>query len=320
MMSEFIKNKIKECDRENTVYIHPISSEEKIAQYISAFANGEGGVLIFGVADDGKTLTVKKFPFSLNEKKIRALLDGKVEMEINDFEFNNVKLTYLSVNVCSDLILADEIAYGFDKSRNLFQLTEKRVFLSYCHKDKDIADIVENSVIKDPRERIKITRDINKLNYKDSLDEYMRTIKEHDFSISIISDSYLKSKPCMYEISELMRDRDYFNKLLFIIIGDNDVKYYNEKVENIKANVYSLERYSYITYWEKEKEKVDKMIAQIINPALTSEIATASKQIEVITLNIGEFLTKLSDGLGVSLSKMIESDFSEFRSIILDRT
>lgn len=317
-MIENINSKIKEHDRENTIYIHPVASEVKIAQYISAFANGDGGLLIFGVADDGKKLTVKKFPFTLNVSKIRSLLDSEVEIEINKFEYNNTNLTYLSVTGSSELILVKDIAYVLDENRNIVQLEEKSIFLSYCHKDKDIANIVEGAFVKDPKERIKVTRDINMLNYKDSLEEYMRTIKEHDFTISIISDAYLKSQPCMYEISELMRDRDYYNKLLFVIISDNDSKYYKEEVENIKANVYSVERYDYITYWEAEKDKVDQKIAKIKNPALTSEIASTSKQIEIITLNIGEFIAKLSDGLGVSLSTMIESDFSDFRSIIIN--
>lgn len=54
----------------------------------------------------------------------------------------------------------------------------------------------------------------------------MQTIKEQDYVLSLISDAYLKSKNCMYEICELMRDRNYMDRLLFIVLSDDDINKY----------------------------------------------------------------------------------------------
>ena len=54
----------------------------------------------------------------------------------------------------------------------------------------------------------------------------MQSIGKHDYVIMLISDSYLKSSNCMYEVMEVMRDRQYKDRILFILLRDEDKKYY----------------------------------------------------------------------------------------------
>lgn len=53
----------------------------------------------------------------------------------------------------------------------------------------------------------------------------MQTISDKDFVISIVSNRYLKSRNCMYEMCELMRNRKFKEKLLFLVVDDKDEKY-----------------------------------------------------------------------------------------------
>ena len=64
MVIEEIIEKIEENNRKNTIYIHPIISNDKFAKYICAFANSEGGLIILGVQDDGMRLNIKNFSFT----------------------------------------------------------------------------------------------------------------------------------------------------------------------------------------------------------------------------------------------------------------
>lgn len=50
----------------------------------------------------------------------------------------------------------------------------------------------------------------------------MQTISDKDFVISIVSNRYLKSRNCMYEMCELMRNRKFKEKLLFLVVDDKD--------------------------------------------------------------------------------------------------
>lgn len=136
-----------------------------------------------------------------------------------------------------------------------------------------------------------ISRDVNKLKFKDSLDEYMQTIKDHDYVISIVSDGYLRSLNCMYEVSELMRDSKYYDKLLFVIMSDKDIKYYDDKETVVKADIYSINRFDYVSFWEDEKREMDIKVAKIRNPALMLELTEESRKREFITLHVGAFMT-----------------------------
>ncbi len=316
-MIDSIIKKIEIEDRKFTTYIHPIETNEKIAEWISAYSNTQGGIIIFGINDDGKNLHIKNFPFDIDENKIRKLLDNHVVFYIEKFNYMNRKLAYIKVEKNDVVVKAQGVAYIITNNQDISKVISKKVFISYNHNETDIVNIIEKILIKKGNNKIEISRDINELRYKDSLDKFMKSIKEHDYIISIISNAYLRSIPCMYEISELMRDRDYYKKLLFIIITEDDKKYYKKDVKNIEADIYSLNRFDYITYWENEKAKIDSKLLEIKNPALTSDIARLSKKIEIITLNIGDFISKLNDGLGVNFEKMLKSDFQDFITIIL---
>lgn len=316
-MKEIIIKKIESGSREQIKYIHPIQSNERIAKLMSAFANNDGGHIVFGIADDGKYMEVKNFPFNIKESEIRSFLSKNCDYKLIKFEYMSKNLMCIHVRKCETRVLCNGNAYTFDCNNNVALLIDKSVFLSYSHSDKVIADIVEDKVVNGSNGMIRISRDINILRYKDSLDEFMRSVKDYDFVLSIISDSYLKSQNCMFEISELMRDREYYSKLLFIIISDADKKYYDKDVGKIKADIYSLNRFDYITFWESEKKRIDEKLSSISNPAYTSEIAKVSKKVELITINIEDFISKLYDGLGVSFEDMLKADFNDIISTIL---
>ncbi|MFD2115794.1 RNA-binding domain-containing protein [Paenibacillus yanchengensis] len=317
-MIDFIMKKVEQSDRNGIIYIHPVASEETISKYISAFSNSEGGCIVFGVKDDGKRLTIRKFAFTINENMVRSFLDEHVEFSIVTFEYSGTTLAYIKVNKSNVEIRSKSVAYIFDKNMEVIELLKTKVFLSYCHNDSCIADIVEQKTLENTNGRVVISRDINKLKFKDSLDEYMQTIKDHDYVISIVSDGYLRSLNCMYEVSELMRDSNYYDKLLFVIMSDKDIEHYDNKEVIVKADVYSINRFDYISFWEDEKRAIDAKVEKIKNPALTLELTEESRRREFITLNVGPFIEKLKDGLGVSFQNMYSTDFTEFASILLN--
>ena len=91
----------------------------------------------------------------------------------------------------------------------------------------------------------------------------MKTIKEHDFVISVVSSAYIKSLNCMYEVMQLMQDKDYQVKLFFIIVSRDDVDYYNEKnrYDGFEAKIYDvMDRLKYVTYWRDKKAELERSI------------------------------------------------------------
>src|SRR5690606_23376359 len=133
-----IENKIITNNRKNTTYIHPIASHEEIAKFIAAYSNGNGGDIILGIKDDGITLSIKKFAFNLNIENILNLLDGAVKIEYNRFTFEGNNLFYISIDKSDELVKVNNIPYKINKDGDAEEMTIKKVFISYTHKDSDL--------------------------------------------------------------------------------------------------------------------------------------------------------------------------------------
>lgn len=203
--------------------------------------------------------------------------------------------------------------------------TIKKIFISYSWANKDIADLIDD---KFSEKGIKLTRDERDLKYKESIKEFMQSIGEHDHVIMLISDSYLKSPNCMYEVMEVMRDRKYKDRIIFILLRDEDKKYYKdyekkmsieEKFRDLKigTNIFNpIARIEYIKYWEDKQEELDTKIKQIKEDIYKIQPLQELKRIRNILDNINEFMELLNDLKSETLDELIESDFEAFLSEI----
>lgn len=119
----------------------------------------------------------------------------------------------------------------------------KKGFLSYAWNDKTYANRIDDSLRENG---IYITRDIRDLDIGTNLREFMNRVESSEYVIVIISDSYLKSKNCMYEAIKIVSALIKKHCLLLPIVIDLDisskelwgkyVQYWFEKVEESKNN------------------------------------------------------------------------------------
>lgn len=318
-MSNYLSESIKNNYRQNIKYIYPVASNDELCQLISAFANSIGGYIVLGVLDNGKNIKVKSFDFELKEHNIRGKLSDNANINFGKMKYDKAQLTYIEIQKSDTLVTCEGTAYTLDENMKVQRISIKKLFLSYCHSDTCIANIIDTKLNELAKGRISITRDVRAMGYKDDIEKFMQTIEQHDFTITIISDKYLKSRGCMYEISELMRSRKYFDKLLFIVLSANDIKYYNSTVKesDVRADIYSMNRFDYIKYWESEKQKIDRLDTEITDIALKQGIVDEAKQVAVISHNIAEFIEKLKNSMGKSFDEMLSDNFKDFLSIIL---
>ncbi|UJF27953.1 TIR domain-containing protein [Planococcus sp. 107-1] len=309
---------IYEKDRINTTYIHPTINSIEIARYISAYANGNGGDLIFGIKDDGRTLIIKNFVFKLKIEEVLELLNGNVKIEYDYIYIEDHKLFYISIDKADELIKVKDIPYTVNKDGDIEEMKIKKVFISYSHKDSDLVNIIEDQLSE--YEDIEIGRDIKITEYRDSLDEFMKTIRNYDFVISVVTSEYIKSLNCMYEITQLMKDRDYQKKLFFIVVGKGDVTYYKEEnvYEGFEANIYNArDRLKYITYWRNEEKVLDREIREADLPLeLMVNITEDKRKLNSIMSSMDDFIKLLSDKVGRSFKDMYKNDFKEILDVI----
>ncbi len=187
------------------------------------------------------------------------------------------------------------------------------VFLSYCQKDSDVADLVEEKFQPFVEGKVKISRDIRDVKYHESFKNFMQSIETHDFVIMLISDNYLKSRNCLFEVMEVVKDSQYKNKLIFIVLSDDDIVYYKEKpVLDIGAKVYTSDgQTSYSVYWNNYQKDLQAQIEAIGDDVYAVHQIKEKGIIQRILLDLPEFFEFIKDNKGLPLAKHIENGFSD---------
>lgn len=152
------------------------------------------------------------------------------------------------------------------------------VFLSYCWEDTKTADEVYDSLVD--HEQINLHRDKIDIQKWGSIKDYMQSIGQVDYTILLISESYLKSANCMYEVLEVMRDRRYRDRIFPAIIYQG---------------IYDpLIRAGFVKYWQDELAKLKGVISEL-DAQNIGPLAQDLKRRQDIASNMAEFLDVISD-------------------------
>lgn len=164
------------------------------------------------------------------------------------------------------------------------------IFVSYCQKDRVYADYMD-LYFKD--KNIKIHRDIRDIKDWKSIKEYMNTIRDMDYAVLVITDNYLKSFNCMYEVLEVMKDDNFKDKVFPVVVA---------------TSIYSLQgRIPFIQFWEQKYEELSKQLRQVDIVNLGS-LPEELKRTQSIASSISEFLGLVAD--------MNNPDISDFNMAI----
>ncbi|MDE7274231.1 MAG: toll/interleukin-1 receptor domain-containing protein [Lachnospiraceae bacterium] len=155
---------------------------------------------------------------------------------------------------------------------------DKTIFLSYNWHDGGTADRIDRYL--SGRFGITVKRDVRDIGAWKSIREFMKSIRNHDYAVLIVSDSYLKSKNCMFEVMEIMKEQQYADRIFPAVV---------------ETGIYDpLVRAEYIKYWQQECDKLEAAIKGL-DPAVTVELAADLKRYKSIASSIGEFLSMVAD-------------------------
>lgn len=152
------------------------------------------------------------------------------------------------------------------------------IFLSYCWKDDEIA----NKIYDYFKKNHSITLHRDKIDIKNwgSIKEYMQSLNDMEYIILIISENYLKSSNCMYEVLETIRDRKYRNKIFPVVL---DKGIYNP-----------INKAKYVRYWENEFNELKNAIDGI-NTQNLGNLSNDLKHYQNIASNISDFIDTVAD-------------------------
>ncbi|EKO3785681.1 TIR domain-containing protein [Vibrio harveyi] len=169
----------------------------------------------------------------------------------------------------------------------------KKVFISYSWSDMKIANEIEDNL---SRLQLELIRDVRDIEYKSSISDFMETIRGSDFAILLISDSYLRSKNCMKEVLHLLKDRDYEDKILPVLVSGTKIYSPQDRIE-------------YTKYWFEQKEQLTNMIGALPTTAVISEYKEL-QTVETIFTSMNDFLSYLSDKKNLTFEELKEEGYA----------
>ena len=111
----------------------------------------------------------------------------------------------------------------------------KTVFISYNHESSNFVDDMEKALSGE----CEIKRDKKNIKDWESITNFMKEIRNVDFAVLIITDKYLKSKACLYEVIQLMKNEDWYRHTMYVVMED-------------AQGIYDVaKQLEYVNYWKK---------------------------------------------------------------------
>jgi hypothetical protein len=126
---------------------------------------------------------------------------------------------------------------------------ENEVFVSYAWGGES-ERMVDELELAFANRGIRIVRDKKDLEYKGSIERFEQRIGEGKGIVLVISDKYLRSEHCMYELVRVDENRNLCERIFPVVLAD--------------ACIYkALDRLAYIKYWEERIEELNRAIKEM---------------------------------------------------------
>lgn len=181
---------------------------------------------------------------------------------------------------------------------------EQAVFISYAWGGE--REEIVNEIDRALQDRgIKIIRDKRDLGYKGSINAFMERIGRGDCVILVISDKYLRSPNCMYELVEIAENKQFQDRVFPVVLPD--------------ANIYNpVHRIRYIKHWEEKRAELAEAIKQL-DPANLQGIREEMDLYDRIRDKVSGLTSILKDMNTLTPEMHSESGFSELVDAIHKR-
>lgn len=175
-----------------------------------------------------------------------------------------------------------------NRKESLYPCGMLTVFISYNWNDSAFVDDIDASLVG----KAEVHRDKDGIKPWGSITDFMKSIRQQDFAVLVISDAYLRSSACLYEVVQLMKDDGWNEKTMYVVL-DDAMRIYD-----------ALSQADYIKYWNEKCESLKKKITGL-PPAATAKLSEELNKSNTILLRIGDFMSMVADANNPPLDKVI---------------
>ena len=179
---------------------------------------------------------------------------------------------------------------------------DKAVYISYAWEPRS-EKVVDDLCLAFKKKGVAVIRDKTDLGYKDQLKSFMQQIGKGRYVILVIGEKYLKSENCMFELLQIFKNKDFYDRIFPILLED---------VKIFKAS----DRLEFVKYWEDEAEHLDQRIRELKNLSNLQGVTEDLNHYTEIRNNIANLTNILKDINALNVEKHIDTDFSHLMNSI----
>lgn len=185
---------------------------------------------------------------------------------------------------------------------------EQAVFISYAWgQENEEREKIVNQLDQSLQKRgLKIIRDKRDLGYKGSIRDFMTRIGEGGCVIVVLSDKYLRSKNCMFELVEIAENKQFADRIFPIILPD--------------AKIYdAVDRINYIEFWEQEKAELNERIRTLKDLSNIMEVSAELNDYDRFRDEIDKLTSILKDMNSLTPDMLRDADFQQLYDALVER-
>jgi hypothetical protein len=180
-------------------------------------------------------------------------------------------------------------------------MADDHAYVSFAWKAEKQTPIVDRLDAACRARGIELHRDSNHIGYGKSIRAFMDEIGAARHVVVVLSDAYLKSEYCMYELREIERNRHFRARVLPIFVTGTQV---------FKAT----DRIAYLKHWEEERNKLN-MGLLLIERTYTKNLNQSLDDYADYRRLMDEFLATLADMNALKEEVHLDTNFAA----LLDR-
>jgi internalin A len=184
------------------------------------------------------------------------------------------------------------------------QSYEQSVFISYAWGGE--REEIVNRIDKALQGRgIKITRDKRDLGYRGSIKEFMERIGQGNCVILVVSDKYIRSPNCMFELVEIADNKQFHDRIFPVVLADADI--YDP-----------VRRLGYVKYWEEKRNELASAM-KTVDPANLQGIRDDMDLYDRIRDKVSGLVSILKDMNTLTPEMHQDSNFSQLYEAVEKR-
>lgn len=146
----------------------------------------------------------------------------------------------------------------------------------------------------------RIVIDINSISYRDSIKKFMQKLGEGNYIILIISEKYLRSLNCMYEVLQILKYPNFRERIFPIVMEDAQVHDTKKIIE-------------YIKHWDSEILFLNKEAKSLSNIAYAAPIFEDIEIMNEIRRIIANFGHQIGD---MNVLNVESHETNEFKNLL----